>query len=220
MEKSDYNIHIIGAGVSGLIAAKVLEDNGYHPTIIEASSMVGGRVKSDIVEGYSLDRGFQVFLTSYPTAKKYLNYDALALQELLPGATIFKNGKAQTIGDPLRKVSLLIPTALSSTGSIKDKLKIFTLNTFLKKKSIDDIFKTKETTTLEYLESRGFSDEIITNFFKPFFSGIFLESNLETSSRMFEFVYKMFGDGMAALPKEGIQAIPKQLKNQLKKPLK
>ena len=90
MEKSAYKIHIIGAGISGLIAAQILENHGYHPTILEATNSVGGRVKSDIVDGYTLDHGFQVLLTSYPAAKKYLNYDALELQEFLPGATIFK----------------------------------------------------------------------------------------------------------------------------------
>ena len=89
MKKSDYKIHIIGAGISGLIAAKVLEEHGYHPTILEATKTIGGRVKSDIVEGYTLDHGFQVLLTSYPAAKKYLDFKALDLQKLLPGATIF-----------------------------------------------------------------------------------------------------------------------------------
>jgi phytoene dehydrogenase-like protein len=112
MEKSAYRIHIIGAGISGLIAAQILENHGYHPTIIEASSTVGGRVKSDIVNGYTLDHGFQVLLTSYPAAKKYLDYKDLDLQKLLPGATLFKNGKSQTIGDPLRSLSLLFPTLL------------------------------------------------------------------------------------------------------------
>ena len=216
MEKSAYKIHIIGAGVSGLIAAQILENYGYHPTIIEASSAVGGRVKSDVVKGYSLDRGFQVLLTSYPAAKKYLDYDGLALQKLLPGATIFKNGKAQTIGDPLRKLSLLFPTLLSSIGSLADKVNILKLNARLKKKKIPAIFKTEEKTTLQYLKDFGFSNEIITDFFKPFFSGIILEPNLETSSRMFEFVYKMFGEGLAVIPKNGIQAIPNQLKNKLR----
>ena len=84
MEKSAYKIHIIGAGISGLIAAQILENHGYHPKIIEASSTVGGRVKSDVLKDYTLDHGFQVLLTSYPVAKKYLDYDALDLQKLLP----------------------------------------------------------------------------------------------------------------------------------------
>ncbi|UAM98388.1 FAD-dependent oxidoreductase [Polaribacter litorisediminis] len=216
MEKSAYKIHIIGAGISGLIAAQILENHGYHPTILEASDTIGGRVKSDSVQGYVLDHGFQVLLTSYPAAKKYLNYDALGLQKLLPGAAIFKNGKQQTIGDPLRSLSLLLPTLLSSIGLFSDKIKILKLNTLLKKKKIVAIFKEDEKTTLQYLKDFGFSKQIIQTFFKPFFSGIFLESNLETSSRMFEFVYKMFGDGLAVIPKDGIQAISNQLKNNLK----
>ena len=216
MKKTDYKIHIIGAGVSGLIAAQVLENHGYHPTIIEASSSVGGRVKSDIVDNYILDHGFQVLLTSYPAAKHYLNYTDLELQEFLPGATIFKEGKQQTIGDPLRSFSLLFPTLFASIGTFADKTKILKLNALLKKKKVIEIFKAEEKTTLDYLQDFGFSEAIINDFFKPFFSGIFLEPNLETSSRMFEFVYKMFGDGLAVLPKGGIQEIPNQLKSKLK----
>lgn len=216
MKKSDYKINIIGAGVSGLIAAQVLENYGYHPTIIEASSSVGGRVKSDVVNGYILDHGFQVLLSSYPAAKKYLNYDKLELQELLPGATIYKDGTSQTIGDAFRNFSLLFPTLFSNVGSVSDKLKILKLNNELKKKKITAIFNEDEKTTLQYLKDFGFSESIITNFFTPFFRGIFLEENLTTSSRMFEFVYKMFGDGLAVIPKNGIQAIPNQLKENLK----
>ncbi len=217
MKKSDYKIHIIGAGISGLIAAKVLEEHGYSPTILEATASVGGRVKSDIIEGYTLDHGFQVLLTSYPAAKKYLDFKTLDLQELLPGAIIFKDGKSQTIGDPLRNISFLFTTIFSTVGSISDKIKILKLNTYLQKKDLKKIFAAPEKTTLQYLQDFGFSKDIITQFFKPFFSGIFLEPNLETSSRMFEFVYKMFGNGFAAIPKNGMQAIPNQLFASLEK---
>ncbi|MFO8147123.1 MAG: NAD(P)/FAD-dependent oxidoreductase [Bacteroidota bacterium] len=215
MKKQDYKIYIVGAGVSGLIAARVLEDGGYSPVIIEATDRVGGRVKTDLVEGYQLDHGFQVLLTAYPAAKKYLDFEALELQQFLPGATIFNNGKAKTIGDPLRNISLLMPTLFSGIGTISDKLKILRLNMLLSKTSLSEIFEKEEKTTLQYLKDFGFSEEMIAQFFTPFFSGIFLESKLETSSRMFEFVYKMFGEGYATLPKTGIEAIPKQLKDNL-----
>ena len=216
MKQKSPSIHIIGGGISGLIAARVLEEHGLSATIIEASDRLGGRVKTDVVDGYSLDHGFQVLLTAYPAAKKYLDFDALELQEFLPGSAIFKNGKQKIIGDPLRNLSLLLPTLFSGIGTVNDKLKILALNRRLKKKSIQNIFAEKEQTTHAYLENIGFSEAIITNFFTPFFSGIFLENKLETSSRMFEFVYKMFGEGNAALPKDGIQAIPKQLFEKLK----
>lgn len=217
MEKEAYNIYIVGAGISGLIAANVLESKGFHPHIIEATDRAGGRVKTDIVNGYQLDHGFQVLLTAYPAAKKYLDYDALDLQEFLPGATIFTNGKSKTLGDPLRKFSLLFPTLFSGIGNFSDKLKILKLNKALKKQTVSEIFEQQhEISTFARLQELGFSEAIISQFFKPFFSGIFLEPNLHTSNRMFEFVYKMFGEGFAALPKAGIEAIPKQLVSKLK----
>ncbi|MDG1227778.1 MAG: FAD-dependent oxidoreductase [Polaribacter sp.] len=216
MNKKDYKIHIIGAGVSGLVASKVLEDYGYESMIIEATDRVGGRVKTDIIDGYQLDHGFQVLLTAYPSAQKYLNFEALELQHFIPGATIFTNGKQKTIGDPLRYIFLLVPTLLSRIGTLSDKVKILKLNRLLKNTTLATIFAKSEKTTLQYLIDFGFSKEIISEFFRPFFSGIFLEPELETSSRMFEFVYKMFGEGYATLPKGGIEAIPKQLKSNLK----
>ena len=216
MNKKDCKIHIIGGGVSGLIAARVLEKKGFNPIILEASERVGGRIKTDIIEGYQLDHGFQVLLTAYPAVKKYLDYDALDLQFFLPGASIFKDHTQSIIGDPLRDISLLISTLFSGIGSVSDKFKILKLNHKIKKKSLNDIFSEKEQTTLSYLKEFGFSKDMLNDFFIPFFSGIFLENKLETSSRMFEFVYKMFGEGHAAIPKAGMEAIPKQLLNNLK----
>ena len=216
MNKKEYKIHIIGAGISGLIAARVLEDSGFNPVIIEATDRAGGRVKTDILNGFQLDHGFQVLLTSYPAAQKYLDFEALDLQLFLPGASIFKGKKQKIIGDPLRDLSLLFPTLLSGIGSLSDKLRILKLNNYLKKKSLSAIFSDPEQSTFSYLKAYGFSTKIISEFFKPFFSGIFLETQLETSSRMFEFIYKMFGEGDASIPKAGIEAIPMQLLQNLK----
>ena len=213
--KEKIKIHIIGAGISGLIAAKVLEENGYSPTLIESSNNVGGRIKTIIKEGYQLDKGFQVLLTEYPKAKKHLDYRALRLQKLVSGACIFINNKQFIIGNPIRNISLLIPTLFSDIGNISDKLKILKLYLYLRFKSIEKIFSTKELKTIDYLEKYGFSKKIIENFFEPFFAGIFLETELSTSSRMFEFVFKMFAQGDVAIPESGIQEIPYQIAKKL-----
>ena len=210
-------IHIIGAGISGLTAAKVLEEKGFYPIVLEATGRVGGRVKTDVVNGHQMDHGFQVLLTGYPAAQRYLNYEKLNLQKIAPGAAIFKNKKQKIIGDPLRDLFFLLPTLLSGIGNFQDKIKILQLNAELKKKSLLAIFSTPTEKTSTYLTKFGFSKNMISDFFKPFFSGIFLETKLETSSRMFEFVYKMFGEGYATIPKSGMEAIPKQLLKQLKK---
>ncbi len=174
MEKSAYKIHIIGAGISGLIAAQILENHGYHPTIIESSTTVGGRVKSDLVDGYTLDHGFQVLLTSYPAAKKYLDYKSLNVQRLKAGSCIFIDEKQKFFGDPLRDGFLFFPTLFSGVGSISDKIKIAKLNSRLQKKTISEIFEKDEITTKQYLDDLGFSSSVINDFFLPFFSGVFL----------------------------------------------
>ena len=211
MDKKDFKIYIVGAGVSGLVAAQVLENQGYQPVILEASDRAGGRVKTDIKKGFQLDHGFQVLLSSYPAAQKYLDFKALKLQKLKPGAVIFKNGKKQVIGDPLRDISTLFSTLFSGIGTLSDKFKIFQLNLKLKNKSMEAIFSSDEISTKAYLREFGFSSQIITQFFTPFFTGIFLENKLTTSSRMFEFVFKMFGEGLAVIPKGGMEEISKQL---------
>ena len=216
MDKKDFNIYIVGAGVSGLVAAQVLENKGYHPIILEASDRAGGRVKTDIKKGFQLDHGFQVLLSSYPAAQKYLDFKALKLQKLKPGTVIFKKGKQQIIGDPLRDISVLFSTLFSGIGTLSDKFKIFQLNLKLKNKSIEAIFSSNEISTKTYLQEFGFSSQIIAQFFTPFFTGIFLENELTTSSRMFEFVFKMFGEGLAVLPKGGMEEISKQLVSNLK----
>ena len=213
---SNKTIYIIGAGISGLIAAYELEQAGYSPVVLEKSDAVGGRVRTVEKNGYHLDLGFQVLLSAYPLANKYLDFDALRLRRLESGSQVYVDGKRFLIGDALRNIRLLAPTLLADIGSLTDKVKVLALSRRLKKKPLGAIFDSPETSTLEYLRSQGFSEKIIDRFFRPFFSGIFLEPELRTSSRMFEFVYKMFGEGYATIPEQGIGAISKQLKEKLK----
>lgn len=212
---SDKKIIIIGAGISGLICALELEKKGYSPVILEGKASAGGRLQTDYYESIPLDHGFQVLLTEYPYAKKYLNYDALNLRYFKPGAVISDGNDMVSFGDPIRDKSFLISTTFTSMATFSDKLKVNKLAKDLKEKSIEDIFNSEEISTLDYLRQKGFSGTIIKNFFKPFFSGIFLEDKLATSSRMFEFVYKMFATGHAAVPNNGIQEIANQLVSKL-----
>lgn len=208
---------IVGAGIAGLVAALELESRNIDVLIVEKSDRAGGRVKTDQVNGFLLDHGFQVLLTAYPEAQKYLDFKDLKLKYFDPGALIFHQQKQTRISDPTRKPAQLLNTLLSPAGTFQDKLKIWQLSQKLKNESEEAIFSRPDETTLKYLQDFGFSSTIIDNFFRPFFGGIFLENELNTSSRMFEFIFKMFSTGHAALPSEGMEAIPRQLKHKLKK---
>ena len=204
-------VTIIGAGISGLTAAKLLKETGFEILILEASNHIGGRVNTVSKNGYLLDRGFQVLLGNYPLAKELLNYDDLNLKAFDPGAKILYQKKIYNVLDPLRKPFSLFKTLLSPIGSFADKLIMFKLKISLKFKSVEQIFEEEEQTTISYLLKLGFSDKMINRFFIPFLGGIFLEKELTTSSRMFNFVFKMFGEGDALIPANGMQEIPNQL---------
>jgi phytoene dehydrogenase-like protein len=208
-------IVIIGAGISGLAAARLLKAAGKSILILEKEDRIGGRVKTDSHDGFLFDHGFQVLLTAYPELKTHLDIKRLDLNPFVPGAVLFNEGEIMRFVDPLRRKSALFQTLFSSAGTLKDKWKIFQLSLALKNQSLEEIFSKEELSTMEYLKQIGFSDQIINHFLQPFLSGIFLEPHLNTSSRMFEFIFKMFSEGDTAIPSKGMIAIPQQLAESL-----
>lgn len=212
-----YDAIIIGAGVSGLVAAKHLEEYNLEVLIIEKTNGVGGRVKTDVRNGFRFDRGFQVLLTSYPMVKKYLDLEALDLRTFEPGALSFNLKQKIKVSDVARNKAALFSMVFSSIGNLSDKWKLSKLRRRILAKSVEEIFDGPNISTLKYLQDMGFSDKIINRFFRPFYSGVFLENNLATSARIFEFTFKMFAEGDAAIPAKGMSEIPLQLKNKLSK---
>ncbi len=208
---------IIGAGLSGLSAAIYLHRQGRKVLILEASDRAGGRVKTDLYDGFLLDRGFQVLLTAYPEAIDLLNYKDLQLKKMLPGATVLYDGGTFEIADPLRRPTALLNTLFAPVGTLRDKINTLWLKNKLQKMTVDEIFAQPEQSTHKQLLDYGFSQKMIQRFYAPFLSGIFLENHLTTSNRMFDFVMKMFSDGDVAIPALGMEEIPKQLVSLLPK---
>ena len=205
------DVIIVGAGIAGLTAAVHLHRAGRKVLVLEASERAGGRIKTDLHEGFLLDRGFQVLLTAYPETKSLLNYSTLNLKKMLPGATVLYDGGQFEIADPFRRPSAALATLFAPVGTLKDKINTLWLKNRLQKLSIDAIFEQPEQTTRKQLIEYGFSPIMIERFYAPFMSGIFLENKLDTSRRMFDFVMKMFSDGDVAIPELGMEEIPKQL---------
>jgi phytoene dehydrogenase-like protein len=202
---------IIGAGLAGLACARHLHRAGRRVVVLDAADAVGGRVRTDVVDGFRLDRGFQVFLESYPEAAAQLDLPALKLQAFQPGALIRFQGRFETLADPWRRPSAALANARSPVGTLADKLRIARLRRRVLLGTLTDQLREPETTTLQMLHDNGFSASIIERFFRPFLGGIFLDRELLTSSRMFRFVFRMFSQGRACLPEAGMQAIPEQL---------
>lgn len=212
----DYDFVIIGAGMAGLSAARELEKFERKVLVIDKEDRVGGRVKTDQKDGFRMDRGFQVLLTEYPQAKEVLDYDALDLKTFKHGAHCFSNTDRFDVRDTHRHKSALLKMAFSPVGTFTDKLRMNNLGARLRRVGLEEIFERPEHSSYDYLKKLGFSDKIIKRFFEPFFAGIFLENRLETSSRMLEFVFKMFAEGETAIPAKGMEEIPRQIRAGLK----
>lgn len=202
---------IVGAGLSGLCAARALQAAGVTCCVLEAGEAVGGRVRTDVVDGFRLDRGFQVFLTAYPEAARELDLRALDLCPFEPGAAVYCGGRMHTLLDPWRRPSSIIDGALAAVGSLADKLRVGAMRAVLQRGTLDDLFARPETTSLAALQSRGFTEAMIDRFWRPFLGGIFLDTDLVASSVMMEFVFRCFSQGDAAVPRLGMQRIPDQL---------
>ena len=209
-------VAIIGAGLAGLSCALSLEAAGLSVTLLEASDAPGGRVRTDLVDGFRLDRGFQVMLTAYPEAKRLLDYRALQLKPFQPGALVWHGGKFHRFADPFRNPMGAARFLLDPIVPLADKLQVAKLRLRVQRGTLEEIFTRTEKTTRDYLQAVPFSANIIEKFFEPFFAGVFLERELVTSSRFFEFLFRLFSLGDAVVPAAGMQQIPLQLAAKLR----
>lgn len=210
MGSLESEVIIVGAGPAGLGCARRLHEAGISFRILEARGAVGGRLRTDTtMDGFRLDRGFQVLLTAYPEVRRLLDYGALDLRPFVPGALVRYAGRFHRLTDPWRRPSL--GALFSPIGSLADKLRVARLRRRVLSGSLADLAARPERTTIDSLAAHGFSPAMIERFFRPFLGGVFLERELTTSSRMFEFVFRMFAEGDTALPASGMGAVAEGL---------
>ena len=211
-----YDAIVVGAGLAGLTAAKSLIDAGLDVLVLEADERPGGRLKTDRVDGFLLDHGFQVYLTGYQRAKEVLDLGSLKLKSFHPGAMVRIGNTWHTVKDPIRSPwnRMLFDAIRTLQAPVARWNDLWTLQRYrqsLMRLPVEEILKSRGKSTLERLREVGFSERIIDRFFRPFLGGIFLDSSLNIDSARMEYVFREMGLSTAALPVGGIQAIPEQL---------
>ncbi len=205
------DVVVVGAGLAGLVCAQDLTRAGVDCLVVEASDGAGGRVRSDSVDGFVLDRGFQILLTAYPQVQLRLDLDSLDLGYFDPGAVVRVRGGFHRVGDPLRRPLQIPETIAAPIGTLADKARLAQIVVDVRRGSVRDLLRRPDTSTMERLTGFGFSDRMIQSFWQPLFAGIQLDPRLEVSSRRFDTILRMLAVGSTAVPGRGIAAIPAQL---------
>ena len=202
---------IIGAGMAGLTCAVTLHRANIPFLIFDRGNEVGGRVRTDEVDGYRLDRGFQVLLTAYPEAQRFLDYEKLELQACYPGSKVWFENRFHRVADPFRHPMDGVKSLLTPIGTLADKLRVGMMRMgLLSSRSMPD-----NCSTINALGNMGFGHSMIDRFWKPFMRGVFLENELSTTIRKFEETFRFFSKGDTVLPQNGIGEIPHQLAGQI-----
>ncbi|SDX54387.1 NAD(P)/FAD-dependent oxidoreductase [Halobellus clavatus] len=205
------SVAVVGGGLAGLVAARRLATGGADVTLFERRDSVGGRVRTEHREGFTLDRGFQVLFTGYPAVRTELDLDALDLRYFTPGAVIARPGSRSTLSDPLRDPQSALASLRNHEVTQTDKVRTLLLRQDVGTRTEVEIFRSADKSIREYLREWGFSESYIENFVAPFYGGITLDRSLSTSKRVFEYTFKSLSEGRIALPARGMQAIPEQL---------
>ncbi|MFI6340530.1 NAD(P)/FAD-dependent oxidoreductase [Streptomyces sp. NPDC050535] len=202
---------VVGAGLAGLACALDLCRAGRRVVLLEASDGVGGRMRTDRVDGFVLDRGFQVFNTSYPQVKRRLDLRSLRLKPFTPGLIAHTSTGPVRLADPTRQPKAageLLPGRVLPARDLAAMAALTARDALLPAGALK---RGPDRSTADALSRAGLSAGAVTEILRPFLSGVFLEDRLATSARFFHLVWRSMVRGTLCLPYDGIGAVPAQL---------
>ena len=207
-QPAEVDVVIVGGGLAGLAAARRLDRAGVDWLLLEASDRVGGRVATDVMDGWRLDRGFQVLNTAYPRVPALVDVDALDMRYFTAGVLVRRGGRLHRLENPLRDPMAAPQTLTSGVGTLPDRLKFAALATKCATWPVERLLAAPETTAEEALRKAGLSYRIIEEVLRPFLSGVFADRALQTSSHVLAMYLRSFARGRIGVPAAGMAALP------------
>ena len=210
-----HDVVVVGAGLAGLATARRLSGRGLDVVVLEAAEGVGGRVRTDRVDGLLLDHGFQLYNPAYPEAARVLDHAALDLRAFIPGVVALTDRGPARLADPRRR-PVWAPDALAPrSGRLSGKLRFALYAWQAARAGGGGRARRVDMPTDVALLSAGIDPRLLDTVIRPFLTGVFLEDRLTTSRRFLDLVLTSFVRGVPSVPAQGMQAIPEQLRDGL-----
>ncbi|MEU8731870.1 NAD(P)/FAD-dependent oxidoreductase [Streptomyces tendae] len=228
------DVVVVGAGIAGLAAAQRLTSAGVTTTVLEAAHTVGGRMATEKVDGFRLDRIGQLLSTAYPELRRTPGLDGLALLPFAPGVLLHSEGRHHRAGAPagvrsargaLHAVRALAsaPRAMPAPraragaplGTAVDQARLGAALARLAHTPAERLLARPELPAARALAARGLPARTIDGFLRPLLAALLYDPDLTTSSRCADLALRAFAGGRLALPEGGAESLPEHLARSL-----
>src|SRR4051794_19676600 len=205
------DVLVVGAGLAGLACARHLVGSGLEVRVLEAGDAVGGRVRTDLVDGFRLDRGFQVLNTGYPELGRVVDLDALDLRAFEPSVGIRLDGERAVLGNPLQRPRSLTAALGLDVGGVQGKVALGYYAGLCLLRSPQSLKQRDDVSSAAAWRQAGIPPDVVNGVPRSFFSGVLLELEMSTSRRFRDLMMRRFGRGRSTVPARGMQRLPEQL---------
>ena len=211
----DADVLVVGAGLAGLRCSRVLQEAGHEVLVFEAADAVGGRIRTDRVDGFLVDRGFQLLNPAYPAVRRWIDIDALGLQGFGAGVAAVTDTGTTSLGHPLRAPRLLPQTLRTALGRPSEVAAVLRWAAPLARprrhESLSQVLAGRDDVDRGAALDRAGVDRLLRRVVNQFFAGVLLEDDGSTADRFALLLAWMFARGVPSLPTAGMQALPEQL---------
>jgi monoamine oxidase len=216
----DTDVVVVGAGLAGLQAARHLERDGLRVTVLEASDAVGGRIRTDRVDGFRVDRGFQVLNPAYSALRDGIDVAALGLQSFGAGVVVRDGDDTSTLAHPLFHPQYIPSTLASAHTPVRDLVAVARwIGPTLLRLRRPMASATDETLAASF-ERTGLTGRLRRDVLDTFLAGVLSDSTGGSSARFVKQLVRYFALAAPGLPREGMQALPEQLAAALAEPVR
>jgi len=201
---------VVGAGLAGLSAARTVAAAGVPVTVLEAAEHPGGRVRTDLIDGFTIDRGFQSLTTSWPQVTRQLDVPALGLRPFPAGVLLFEEGRTQRVGD-VRRVRDAIGGLRTGNGNGGDRARLAALLARTASSPVARVMSGPEVATAQAPAMHALPPDLARRTLRPLLTTLLHDPTLRSSSRFAELTLRSFLRGRVGLPARGMAAVPAQL---------